>query len=117
MGPFDITAASWGGKWREAGMHAHMNRDLKGSASQFLVIQEAAQDLLGFLKQDPGMDEADSPAVTGHRPLRQFIGAAGVDRGSTTMIFTRPTHVKRDADSSVPPDQRWNRLDHPEEQS
>ncbi|CAK0849457.1 unnamed protein product, partial [Prorocentrum cordatum] len=47
-----------------------------------------------FMKQDPGVDEADSPAVTGHRPLRQFIGAAGIDRGSTIMIFARPPHVK-----------------------
>eukprot|EP00959_Pyramimonas_sp_CCMP1952_P327849 6863682-Pyramimonas_sp.AAC.1 len=84
--------ANRGVKWREAGMRAHMNRDLKSSACQFLVIQEAAQDLIGLMKQDPGMDEADSPVVTGHWPLRQFIGAAGINRGNTTMIFARPSH-------------------------
>ena len=91
MGAFGVLTANWGGAWAEPDLHAHMKKDLKSSACQFLVIQEAAPDMLEFLNADP----APVPASNGTaRTPKKFIGVAGFDAGDTTMIFARASLVK-----------------------
>eukprot|EP00959_Pyramimonas_sp_CCMP1952_P138401 2896664-Pyramimonas_sp.AAC.1 len=63
----------------------HLGRDIQISPCAFMVIQEAARDVLKFLQGDPGARE---PAfmVMG-RPASKFVGVAGVGADGAAVIF------------------------------
>ena len=91
-GTFGVLTANWGGKWTDDDLHAHMQRDLKSSSCQFLVIQEASVDLLEYVQQDAGLlhllreDGAQ-------RPPARFIGVRGPEEGDSLMICGRESLV------------------------
>ena len=69
-----------------------MQRDLKSSSCQFLVIQEASVDLLEYVQQDAGL--LHSLREDGaQRPPARFIGVRGPEEGDSLMICGRESLV------------------------
>ena len=91
-GTFGVLTANWGGKWTDDNLHAHMQRDLKSSSCQFLVIQEASVDLLEYVQQDPGLQYLLREDGA-QRPPARFIGVRGPEEGDSLMICGRESLV------------------------
>ena len=93
-GTLGVLTGNWGGKRTSRALQRHIYSDIRQSAAQLILLQEAERELIGVLEApsvEGSSPDADGPKI---RPEARFICVRGHESANSNLIACRKSQCQ-----------------------